>query len=80
MPPPQKSVRNFMLNNMPLTYLKKIRASLYVNINILRIAKIDVDNIFTPYLPTNHLLEYWPYTDLHNHLLNYIINHLQTPA
>jgi hypothetical protein len=70
-----------MLNNMPFNYPKKIGAGLYVNIKVLRIAKIEeVDNILAPYLPMNHPLEYCPYADLHNHLLTYITNHLQAPA
>jgi hypothetical protein len=55
---PPKSVRKFMLNNMPFNYPKKIGVGLYVNINVLTIAKIEVDNILAPYLPTNHPLEY----------------------
>jgi hypothetical protein len=47
-----------MLNNMPFNYPIKIGAGLYVNINVLRIAKIEVDNILAPYLPMNHPLEY----------------------
>jgi hypothetical protein len=35
-----------------------IGAGIYVNINVLGIAKVEVENILAPYLPTNHPLEY----------------------